>query len=234
MPKEKRRTPRFACNGAAGIQLAPGLVYLPAKIANLSADGCLIELQKPQRLSQDTIAELTFTINDQPFRMWGRVRAIRTDTTIGFKFLHLSDRVRRRLSGLLEQLIEDFITGASPRSAGEQRRFPRIQCNGTGGIQIVTREAFIPATIMDLSSRGCLMAFQLRQRLAQDSFIELKFDVNHLPFRTRGQVKGIRSATLAGFSFPQLSTIVQRQLDDLVEELLKSHIKRISRCSNFD
>jgi hypothetical protein len=73
------------------------------------------------------------------------------------------------------------------------------------------------------------MAFPARQSLAQDSFVELKFDVNHLPFRTQGQVKGIRSTTLAGFSFPLLSKTVQLQLDDLVEELLKNLIKRISK-----
>jgi PilZ domain len=71
----------------------------------ISADGCLIELLKPQLLSQSTITELIFTVNDLPVRMSAQVRAIRSDTTIGFQFSLLSDGVRRRLACFLEQMI---------------------------------------------------------------------------------------------------------------------------------
>jgi len=225
---------RFACKGTAGVRLAPGQVHLPAKIADLSADGCLIELQEPERLPQDAIVELTFRVNDLPFRVWGRVAEIRSDSKIGFHFPLLSQRVRGRLACLLEQLIEDFITGDSPRGAREHRRFPRIPCKGAAYLQLAAGEAFFPATIMDLSARGCLIALQKPQCLSHDALAELKFEINHLPFRVRGQVKGIRLGASAGLNFPVLSETVQLQLEDLVEVLVKDLIKRLSQCRGLD
>jgi hypothetical protein len=220
--------------GPAEVRLAPGLVHLPATVSHLSADGCLIELQKPQRLSQDTIVELTFTVNDLPFREWGRLTAIRSDTTIGFHFPILSQRVRGRLACLLEQLIEDFITGDSPRCAGEQRRFPRIHCKGAASVQIASGETLFPAIFMDLSAGGCLIALKESRSLSHDALVELKLQINHLPFRVRGQAKGIRSATSAGFSFPLLSETGRMQLEDLLAELLKDLITRLSKCTDLD
>jgi len=234
MAKEKRRNPRFACKGTAEVRLAPGLVHLPAKIANLSADGCLIELQKPQRLSQNAIVELTFRVNDLPFLVWGRVTAIRSETAVGFHFPLLSERVRGRLACLIEQLIEDFITGDLPRCAGEQRRFARIPCKGAACVQLAAGEASLPAIIMELSAGGCLIAFPKPQCLSQDALVELKFRINHLPFCVRGQAKGIRSATQVGFSFLLRSKTVQLQLEDLVAELLKDLMKRLPQRTGLD
>jgi len=108
MAKENRKSPRFECKGRASVQVAPGLVPWPARIFNLSADGCFIELERPDLLLQDSIVELTFTVNDLPFRVWGQVKAVQSDSMIGFRFLLLSDRIRRRLGNSLEQLIEDL------------------------------------------------------------------------------------------------------------------------------
>ncbi len=226
MATENRKNPRFECRGMASVQVAPGLVPCPARIFNLSADGCLIELEQPCLLFQDTIVELTFTLNDLPFRMWGQVKAIRSDTRIGFQFLLLSDRIRTRLLHSLEQLIEDFITGASPRGAAEHRQFPRFQCTGTAGVQTVSGEAFCPATVTNLSVGGCLILFQEPQHLLPGSKVEMRFEINHLPFRMKGQVRVLRSATKIGFSFCQIGERVQAQLEDLVEELLGNLVKR--------
>jgi len=49
--------------------------------------------------------------------------------------------------------------------------------------------------------------------------VELIFDVNHLPFRVRGQVKAIRSGRKIGFEFPPMRERAQRDLRDLIEEL---------------
>jgi len=117
--------------------------------------------------------------------------------------------------------------------AGEHRRFPRIPCTGTAGVQMTAGETFFPATMMGLCASGCLMALQKPQRLSQVAFIELRFQVNHLPIRVRGQVRGIRSAISAGFSFPLLSETVRMQLEDLVAQLLKNFVKRHSNRADL-
>lgn len=228
MADERRRKPRFECAGTAGVQLdASGNPY-PARIVNLSAEGCLIVFKEPQRLSQDAIVELTFKVDNLKFRVWGQVRAIRSDRQIGFQFPLLSNRVRGRLEDLITQLIEDFLIKGLSRNVPEKRRQTRILCTGSAGVQMLAGEAFYPAKIVNLSAGGCLIVLQKPQRLSQDTTVELAFQINNLPFRVRGQVKGIRSDTGIGFQFPLLSKRVQRQLEDLVDELIDNIVKRFA------
>jgi c-di-GMP-binding flagellar brake protein YcgR len=228
MTKEQRRNPRFECSGTASIQTAADEPPCPGKIVNVSAGGCLIVLQRPQSVSQDTMVELTFKVNDLVFRVWGKVRAVRSDTAIGFEFPLLSERVRKRLEDLIEQLIEDFLTRNPIKGAKEQRRYPRIGCTGTAGIKLQAGEAFYPAKIVNLSAGGCLMVLQKPQPLPQDALVELTFHINNLPFHLQGQVKALRSDTRVGFEFPQLAPRVRRQLEDLVDELIGNVVKRFA------
>lgn len=229
MADERRRKPRFECSGIAGVQLDAGGIPYPARIVNLSAEGCLLVLKEPQRLSQDTIVELTFKVDNLKFRVWGQVRAIRSDRQIGFQFPLLSDRVRGRIEDLIAQLIEDFLIKGFSRNSPEKRRQTRIFCTGTAGIQMRRGEAYYPAKIVNLSAGGCLMVLEKPQLLSQDTIVELTFQINNLPFGVRGQAKGIRSDTRIGFQFPLLTDKVQRQLEDLVDELIDNIVKRFSK-----
>jgi hypothetical protein len=56
--------------------------------------------------------------------------------------------------------------------------------------------------------------------------VELTFEINHLPFRVRGQVKAIRTDTTIGFQFPLLSERVRNQLEDLMKELMATIMKQ--------
>jgi len=226
MTKEQRRYIRFECKGPASVQIATGASACPATIVNLSAGGCLLVLKEPHCLSQDMIVELTFSINNLLFRAPGHVKAKRSNTVIGFQFPLLSDRLRRQLEALLEQLIGDLAARGSLRGSGEQRRYPRLECAGPAGVQIAAGEEFNPATIANLSTGGCLMVLRRPQRISQDKLVELTFEINHLPFRVRGQVRAIRSNTTIGFQFPLLSERVRKQLEDLMKELMENIIKR--------
>jgi hypothetical protein len=105
--EELRRAPRLQCSGLAGIQTLPAVEKpCPAKIINLSIGGCLMESEKPLTLGLDEIVELIFCVNHMPFRVRGKVRAIRSQTVIGFQFPQLSDRVRMQLQDLVGELIE--------------------------------------------------------------------------------------------------------------------------------
>jgi hypothetical protein len=72
------------------------------------------------------------------------------------------------------------------------------------------------------------MAFEKPQSLSQDTLVELTFQINNLPFRVSGQVKGTRSDARIGLKFPLLSKSVRRQLEDLVEELIDNVVKRFA------
>lgn len=232
--KGRRRNPRFACLGVAGVQRKPTEEPIPAKVVNLSAGGCLIVLEEPHALTQDTTVELTFEVNGQPFRVWGKVRAVHSDLDIGLEFPLMSERVRRRLEDLIEQLIEDALTTGMRRRLGEKRRYPRIACSGSAGVQMVAGEPVVPARIVDLSAGGCLMAFDKPQKLTEDMAVELSFHVNHLPFRMRGQTASIRSGNKIGFRFPQLSGRTRRQLGDVMDELIGNIVKRFAHFSEID
>jgi hypothetical protein len=56
--------------------------------------------------------------------------------------------------------------------------------------------------------------------------VELTFEINHLPFRVRGQVKALRTDTTIGFQFPLLSERVRNQLEDLMKELMENIMRR--------
>jgi c-di-GMP-binding flagellar brake protein YcgR len=226
MTKEQRRHARIECTGDADVQVVPSASRCPAKVVNLSAGGCLLVLKQPQSLTQDTVVELTFTINNLLFRAPGQVKAKRSDTVIGFQFSSLSDGLRRQLETLLQQLIECLPARSSLRGSGEQRRYPRIECTGPAAVQIAVGEESCPATIVNLSPGGCLMHLRKPQRLSQDMLVELTFDINHLPFRVQGQVKAIRTGTAIGFQFPHLSERVRNRLEDLMKELMENIVRR--------
>jgi c-di-GMP-binding flagellar brake protein YcgR len=229
MAEERRRNPRFECAGAVDVQLTAGEIPCYARIANLSAEGCLVVFKEAQRLSQDAIVELTFRIDGLRFRVLGQVRTIRSDRQIGFQFPLLSDRVRGCIEDLISQLIEDFLIKGSSGGAQEKRRQTRILCAGSAGIQTQAGDAFYPAKIVNLSAGGCLIVLQKPQRLSKDTMVELAFQINSLPFRVRGQVRETRSNTRIGFEFPLLSKKVRRQLEDLVDELIDKIVQRFAQ-----
>lgn len=104
MKNENRRTPRFECTGVASVQMTPLGPHCAARILDLSAGGCRIALEKPHRLAKGMKIDLTFNVNHLPFRVWGLVKAIRADRTIGLEFPPMSDRVRERLGELIGEL----------------------------------------------------------------------------------------------------------------------------------
>jgi len=104
---QRRRSSRWACSGKAEIVLSMELPTLSARIANLSAEGCLLIAKQPIGLDKEVQVELVFTINQLPFRVRAQVKAIRLETIYGFQFLQLSNRSRLRLEELVIELQQD-------------------------------------------------------------------------------------------------------------------------------
>jgi len=227
MSAEQRKYPRVECSGTANVKLVADESPLHADIVNLSAGGCLLVLKEPLPLSQDTIVELTFKVDNlDEFQTPGQVIAKRSDTAIGFQFPRLSDTLRGRLEQLIRQLIECLPTRSSLAEYEEKRRHYRLGCTGPAAVQVAASEPFLPATIVDLSAGGCRMVLRQPQLLRKDTLVELTFNIHHLSFRVRGQVRAVRSDSTIGFQFPALSERVRKELDDLMKELVADIRKR--------
>ena len=104
-PDNRRRNPRFACNGPAELQLSVDAPTLPAKILNISSEGALIALLTPRIILLNTRIELTFTVHHLLFRVRAELRVAREgDTEYGFKFFSLSHRMLAQIEDLVEEL----------------------------------------------------------------------------------------------------------------------------------
>jgi len=112
--QQRRRHPRRDCAGDAEIVVVIGGDPIVARVIDLSVEGCRVTLAKGQTIPDDTKVELTFRVNQLPFRVWGVSKITRKDGTIGFHFPYLSKRVRAHLDDLVEELTWPDRTRTGP------------------------------------------------------------------------------------------------------------------------
>ena len=118
--QDSRRHPRLKCAGEAEVMPYVDAVPYPARVANLSVEGCLLILLTAETLPMGAVVELLFTINQLPFRVRAQVKAVRSPTELGVQFVLMSDRSRRRLGDLMQELAED-----QKRGGGVEVKAPR-------------------------------------------------------------------------------------------------------------
>ena len=109
---DSRRHPRLKCDGEAEVLPSVDATPYPAKIVNLSVEGCLLVLLTAETLSNGAVVELVFNINQLPFRVRAQVKVVRSPTEFGVHFILMSDRSRRRLADLMQELAEDLGQGS--------------------------------------------------------------------------------------------------------------------------
>jgi hypothetical protein len=102
--KERRRAARFECEGQAAVLALKTGVRFQGKIQDLSIQGCLLKADKTHNLSVYELVEITFNVNQEPFRVRAHVRVIRECGSIGFQFELPSERTTRRLESLVDEL----------------------------------------------------------------------------------------------------------------------------------
>ncbi len=107
MASERRQSRRWHCSGEAEIIFSMNSPPVHARIADLSAEGCMLIVKQPVDLESEMQVELAFTINQLPFRVRARMKANRSETRYGFQFLQVSSRSQRRLKELVEELEEN-------------------------------------------------------------------------------------------------------------------------------
>ena len=58
--------------------------------------------------------------------------------------------------------------------------------------------------------------------------VELAFNIDHLSFRVRGQVRAVQSDTQIGFEFLDPTKEERRKLEKVIEDLLQVVVKRFA------
>jgi PilZ domain len=76
----------------------------PARIENLGLLGCRIRIGDSQCFRRSEPVEMTFCVRQLPVRVQGVIRRARPDQTIGVEFTLLTQRGRRQLRELIEEL----------------------------------------------------------------------------------------------------------------------------------
>ena len=108
--QNRRRNPRYSCNGPAEVQFSPSEPNqppYPARVLNISAEGALIALATPRITYPNALVELTFTVHHLLFRVRAEAKVIREgDIEIGFEFHNLSPRMLSQMEDLVTELAE--------------------------------------------------------------------------------------------------------------------------------
>ena len=104
---EKRVYTRFRCGGEASLRKIAEESPYQAKIIEVSIGGCLLDVDDvklAESFAIGSIAEITFRVNGEPFRVNAEVRSRRAGCALGMRFDQLSFRTTSRLRELVQEL----------------------------------------------------------------------------------------------------------------------------------
>jgi PilZ domain len=102
--KEHRKRPRFECKGTAEMHFFWNGSSCPALIEDVSLTGCRLVMLEEAEIELQRIFELTFTVNELPFRVRAKATSIRCAGHIGVEFVEVRPRLSRYLLDLIEEL----------------------------------------------------------------------------------------------------------------------------------
>jgi hypothetical protein len=103
--QERRKQPRFACEGSALISLPHGGLLISGSILNVSVSGCYIDAPSIN-LERGTQVEVYFETQRLHFRVAGNISVLRPRIGVGIAFLKLSQRATRQIAQLVKELEE--------------------------------------------------------------------------------------------------------------------------------
>jgi hypothetical protein len=104
--EEKRRYPRYSCDGSAEVYLPHGGLLFSGRISNLSIAGCYIETAM-LNLERGTLVEVYFVTNQLHFRIQGNIAEVRQKRGAGISFINVSPRRAMKISALIGELAEE-------------------------------------------------------------------------------------------------------------------------------
>jgi PilZ domain len=104
-PEDKRRHPRYECDGYAEVFLPHGGLLFRGRILNLSLSGCYVETAMA-RLERGTLVEVYFVTNQLQFRVQANIAEVRQKRGVGISFLNPSRRRAMQIAALIGELAE--------------------------------------------------------------------------------------------------------------------------------
>lgn len=101
---ERRRMPRYPCEGAGEVMVLGGALHFSGEVRNLSATGCYLATEVVFTLERGTQVEVVMTIDGVHFRVAGGVRSNHRVRGVGLEFMNVSPRCARLIQELVEEL----------------------------------------------------------------------------------------------------------------------------------
>lgn len=111
--KERRKTPRYACHGPIDFRIQNWYVR-KGRILNLCLDGCLIEPHLVTGCEVGDQLEMRFEVNRLSFLASCIIRQMHPSGDLGVEILRLSDRSRRQLRELIDELAANHPSQTPP------------------------------------------------------------------------------------------------------------------------
>ncbi|MGH9588407.1 MAG: PilZ domain-containing protein [Acidobacteriaceae bacterium] len=102
-PANRRRHPRYACEGRAEVCVPHGGLLFRGKVLDLSFSGCFVETVA-LNLERGTPVEIFFVARQLQFRIAGRIAVLYPKKGAGIAFDPLGPRRTREISDLIAEL----------------------------------------------------------------------------------------------------------------------------------
>jgi PilZ domain len=115
-PTNRRRHPRYACEGRAEVFVPHGALLFRGKILDLSLSGCFIETPALD-LERGTCVEVYFVERQLQFRVAGHIAVLCRNRGAGITFQNLAPRCLRQLADLILELKENSDRKELPTNA---------------------------------------------------------------------------------------------------------------------
>jgi hypothetical protein len=111
---DKRKSPRYVCEGSARIQEVGGTTATWAKFADISMHGCYVETASPSR--SGTLLTLKLDANSFRIEATGEVRVVYSGLGMGISFVKMSGEDRGRLRELVRSISPPSVIVTQPGS----------------------------------------------------------------------------------------------------------------------
>lgn len=121
---DRRAHRRFGVNSPATLILVRSGSRLEGKVLDLSAGGCRIHLDEDFLQGIYTRIETEFCVDGTPLRLGGVVQAIQRRRQVGIRFLEITERKRRLLMELIEEMRESWQCHTGSKTSPAVPRVP--------------------------------------------------------------------------------------------------------------
>jgi len=124
-PFEKRRSPRYRCQGSARLKEVGSEVATWATFTDISLHGCYVEAMSTFRVG--TALALTIEVNGYRVECGGTVRVVYPNLGMGISFTSMAEEHRGRLRDLLHSLSRPSVILGARVGAQEPVAAPKTE-----------------------------------------------------------------------------------------------------------